>query len=69
MYHDIVEADDVSGANSVAGEMQRQNMVGLDSIDLIEGIEHKRRGPKAGHASIGSDIDMEQLLNLVDKDV
>ena len=49
--------------------MQGQNMLGFDNIALIEEIERKRRRPKARQAPIGGDIDMEHLLNLVDKDV
>ena len=40
-----IASGDVSGADSVALEMQGQNMLGFDNIALIEEIERKRKRP------------------------
>ena len=62
-----IASGDVSRADSLAREMQGRNMLGFDTLELIEKIESKRK--RAGGVQIDSEVDMQHLLNLVDKDV
>ena len=62
-----IPSGDVSRADSLAREMGEANVLGFGTLDLIDKLESKRK--RANGVQIDSEVDMEALLSLVDKDV